>query len=256
MLDIEVAVAKKQSNDISRKTKMGMLEKAEQGLYPSVAPIGYKNNRLTHLIEVDEERAPFIRKAFTLMASVSYSLAAIVKILNQEGFRGRKGYRVGKSAVEKIVKNPIYYGAFRWQGRLRDGSHPPLISKDLFDKACAAPHGNARPYINRRGFAFNLLTCGDCGCKVLGEEKKKRFVYYHCTFSKGRHNGWGYVPERKIARLFEPAVKAVTLDEEIVEWLEDALKESDKSSRRASENRLNSLQNDLARVKPEALSAL
>jgi len=92
MLDIEVAVAKKQSNDISRKTKMGMLEKAEQGLYPSVAPIGYKNNRLTHLIEVDEERALFIRKAFTLMASGSYSLAAIVKILNQEGFRGRKGY--------------------------------------------------------------------------------------------------------------------------------------------------------------------
>jgi site-specific DNA recombinase len=249
MLDIEVAVAKKQSNDISRKTKMGMLEKAEQGLYPSVAPIGYKNNRLTHLIEVDEEKAPFIRKAFTLMASGSYSLAAIVKILNQEGLRGRKGYRVGKSAIEKILKNPIYYGAFRWQGRLRDGSHPQLVSKDLFDKACAVLHGNARPYTNRRGFAFNnLLTCGDCGCKVLGEEKKKRFVYYHCTFSKGRHNGRGYVPEREITRLFEPAVKAVTLDEEIVEWLQDALKESDKSSRRLSENRLNSLQNDLARA--------
>ena len=41
-------------------------------------------------------------------------------------------------------------------------------------------------------------------------------------------------------------MKAVTLDEEIVEWLEDALKESDKSSRRLSDNRLNSLQNDLA----------
>lgn len=93
-------------------------------------------------------------------------------------------------------------------------------------------------------------------CKVLGEEKKKRFVYYHCTFSKGRHNGWGYVPEREVARLFEPTVKAVTLDEEIVEWLQDALKESDKSSRRLSENRLNSLQIDLARVNPEALSAL
>jgi hypothetical protein len=51
MLDIEVAVAKKQSNDISRKAKMGMLEKAEQGLYPSVTPIGYKNNRLTYLID-------------------------------------------------------------------------------------------------------------------------------------------------------------------------------------------------------------
>ena len=257
MLDIEVAVAKKQSNDISRKTKMGMLEKAEQGLYPSVAPIGYKNNRLTHLIEVDEERAPFIRNAFTLMASGSYSLAAIAKVLNQEGFRGRKGNPIGKSAIEKILKNPIYYGAFRWQGQLRDGSHPPLVSKELFDKAYAALHGNARPYTNRRGFAFNnILTCGNCGCKVLGEEKKKRFVYYHCTFSKGRHDGRGYVPEKQLAHLFEPAVKAVTLDEEIVEWLKDALRESDKSNRRLSENRLNSLQNELAKVSSEALTAL
>jgi site-specific DNA recombinase len=200
MLDIEVAVAKKQSNDISRKTKMGMLEKAEQGLYPSVAPIGYKNNRLTHLIEGDEDEAKalFIRKVFTLMASGSYSLAAIGKILNQEGFRGRKGYRVGKSAIEKILKNPIYYGAFRWQERLRDGSHPPLISKDLFDKACAALHGNARPYTNRRGFAFNnLLTCGDCGCKVLGEEKKEKVCLLPLHFFKRKAQRLGLCSRKR-----------------------------------------------------------
>ena len=127
-----------------------------------------------------------------------------------------------------------YYGAFRWQGRLRHGSHPPLISKDLFDKACAALHGNARPYTNRRGFALTTFSPAE----IVGA----RF------WAKGRHNGWGYVPEKEIARLFEPAVKAVTLDEEVVEWLEDALKESDKSSCRLSENRLNSLQNDLAKV--------
>jgi site-specific DNA recombinase len=202
MLDIEVAVAKKQSNDISRKTKMGMLEKAEQGLYPSVAPVGYQNNRLTHLIEVDEERAPFIRNAFTLMASGSYSLASIAKKLSEEGFRGRKGYCIGKSAIEKVLKNPIYYGAFRWQGELRDGSHTPLISKELFDRASAALHGNGRPYISNRGFAFNnLLTCGKCGCKVLGEEKKGKYVYYHCSFSKGRHDGSGYVPQTRLVGL-------------------------------------------------------
>src|SRR3989338_9108200 len=61
MLDIEVAVAKKMSNDISRKTHMGLLEKAEQGLFPSYAPLGYKNNPLTHLVDVDERQAPFIK---------------------------------------------------------------------------------------------------------------------------------------------------------------------------------------------------
>ncbi len=84
----------------------------------------------------------------------------------------------------------------------------------------ALPYTATRVPTHRRGFAFNdLLTCGDCGCKVLGEEKKKRFVYYHCAFSKGRHNGWGYVPEREIARFSEPAVKAVTFDEEVVDFM-------------------------------------
>lgn len=110
-------------------------------------------------------------------------------------------------------------------------------------------HGKGRPYTNRCGYAFNnLVTCGKCGCKVLGEIKKKRFVYYHCTFSKGRHDGWGYVPENRIARLFESPVKAVTLDDETVEWLKDALKESDKTSQHLRGNRLNSLEKELDKV--------
>jgi len=46
MFDIEVAVAKKQSNDISRKTKMGMIEKAEQGISNNIRRYNqpYANN--------------------------------------------------------------------------------------------------------------------------------------------------------------------------------------------------------------------
>lgn len=249
MFDIEVAVAKKMSNDISRKTKMGQNEKAEQGHYPSVAPLGYQNNLLTHLIEIDKDRAPFIRKAFTLMASGSFSLAMIADTLHKEGFRGKRGHRVGKSVIDVVLKNPIYYGAFRWHGALHQGSHDPIITKELFDKAQAVIRGKGRPMPTRKGFAFNnLMLCGKCGCKVLGEIKKKRFVYYHCSFSKGRHNGWGYVPENRVAHLFEPQVKSVTLDRETVDWLKEALKESDKTGQHLRENRLNTLEKELDRV--------
>jgi hypothetical protein len=76
----------------------------------------------------------------------------------------------------------------------------------------------------------------------LGRRKKETVCVLPLHFFKRQTQRLGYVPEREIARLFEPTVKAVSLDEEIVEWLEDALKESDKSSRSLSENRLNSLQ--------------
>jgi site-specific DNA recombinase len=34
----------------------------------------------------------------------------------------------------------------------------------------------------RRDFAFSgLIACHACGCAVVGEIKKERYVYYHCT---------------------------------------------------------------------------
>ena len=31
-------------------------------------------------------------------------------------------------------------------------------------------------------FAFSqLITCGHCGCSLVGEIKKGHYVYYHCT---------------------------------------------------------------------------
>jgi len=94
-----------------------MLEKAEQGLYPSKAPLGYRNNKNTRLIEIDEEAAPFIKRAFSLMASGSYSLDMIAEKLYEEGLRSKGGYRIGKSMLHYLLKNPIYYGAFVWRGK-------------------------------------------------------------------------------------------------------------------------------------------
>ncbi|MGB8656637.1 MAG: recombinase family protein [Candidatus Zixiibacteriota bacterium] len=92
MFDIEVAVAKKMSNDISRKTQMGMLEKAEQGLYPGPAPLGYRNNKFNHLIDIEEESAPFVKRAFSLMATGLYSLSMARDKLYGEGLRSKQGF--------------------------------------------------------------------------------------------------------------------------------------------------------------------
>lgn len=135
MLDIEVAVAKKMSNDISRRAKMGMQEKAEQGIYPSHAPLGYENNPITRLIDVDEEIAPYVVRAFSLIASGAYSLQMVAVILYNEGLRSKKGASIWVSCIYKMLKNPIYYGVIRWNGKLYKGTLVPLISKELFDKA-------------------------------------------------------------------------------------------------------------------------
>ena len=249
MLDIEVAVAKKMSNDISRKTQMGMLEKAEQGLYPSSAPLGYINNALTKLLEVDTERAPHIKRTFELIAYEKHSLSMVSAKLYKEGFRSAKGYQVNKSSISHLLNNPIYYGAFRWKGKIYQGSHEPIVSKELFDKTHEAISGPSRPSANKNGFPFNnLITCGMCDCKVLGERKKEKYIYYHCTFSKGRHKGKHYISQDNLSAMFEPIIKQVTLPKELTEWLKEALREHSKSTHKLQENRLHSLEKQHERV--------
>src|SRR6266478_4966998 len=79
MHDIHVAVAKHYIENLKEEVKKGMREKAEQGLYPGRAPFGYRNNPLTRAVDVDEQRAPILRRIFELYATGSHSLTSLRK---------------------------------------------------------------------------------------------------------------------------------------------------------------------------------
>lgn len=250
MLDIEVAVAKKMSNDISRKTKMGMLEKAEQGIYPSNAPLGYKNNRLTRQLEIDKNQAPFIRETFELMATGNYSVQMLANRLNATGFKSHYAPKIWKSTLTKVLRNPFYYGVFLWKEKQYQGTHEPLISKTTFDNVQLALSGKRLPFINKRHFPFNnLILCGDCGCKVLGEEKTKpngrKYIYYHCTFSKGRHYDKHYIPQNRLLKMFDEPVRRIRPSMEFVDWIKEGLEIRAKNGLQSQENRLLTLQRQL-----------
>jgi len=251
LLDIDVAVAKKWSNDISRKARMGMLEKAEQGEYPSASPIGYVNNKQTHTIEIDPERAPFIKTAFLEMATGNYSLSTLSDKLYKEGFRSRNGLEVIKPTLSKILNNPFYYGSFLWKGKLYRGIHESIITKQQFDNVQSVLSGKGHSYqVSKNRFAFNnLLRCGECGCKVLGEIKKRKYIYYHCTFSKGRHPGENnYTKEDRIAMLFEDSVRRIAISNEKVEWAKHILAESNGSHLKAQKQKTSALLTQKARL--------
>jgi site-specific DNA recombinase len=51
-----------------------MREKAEQGHWPTVAPVGYQNNLETKRIEVDPARGPLVAQIFEWYATGEVSL--------------------------------------------------------------------------------------------------------------------------------------------------------------------------------------
>jgi site-specific DNA recombinase len=41
--------------------------------------------------------------------------------------------------------------------------------------------------VTKHEFTFSgLVHCGHCGCALVGEKKKGKCVYYHCTGNKGK----------------------------------------------------------------------
>jgi site-specific DNA recombinase len=88
MHDIHVAVAKHYVENLRDEVKKGMREKAEQGIYPGRAPFGYRNNRLTRSIDIDENNAPILKRLFELYATGRHSLISLRRtILEEFGMR-------------------------------------------------------------------------------------------------------------------------------------------------------------------------
>ncbi len=246
---IKVLMAKNYIDNLSEETRKGMLEKAEQGIYPSFAPLGYINVQCgdKRYIQPDPELAPLIRQLFEWYATGNHSLLELARKANIEGLSYRKtGNKVGKSTVHKILNSPIYYGNFDWAGKRYRGIHEPIITRELFDRVqeVFAGKGHCRTRPHKHQWAFQgLVFCGHCGCALTAEIKKGRYVYYHCTGHKGKCPE-KYVREEEMAQQFGEALRAIQMDREVLEWVVTALKESHGDEKRYHDEMIGKLQKE------------
>jgi hypothetical protein len=134
MHGIQVLMAKNYVDNLSEEVRKGLREKAEQGDWPSVAPIGYVNNLATHRIDIDPIRGPIVSQLFDRYATGQVSLHGLARGVTAAGLTlPRSGRPLLKGEIHRILQNPIDYGDFRWLGKLYQGSHDPLVSRDLFE---------------------------------------------------------------------------------------------------------------------------
>ncbi len=184
-----------------------------------------------------------MKKLFELYATGSYSLKDIAGYANKEGLRNKKGNKFAKCTIHKTLKNPIYYGYFRWNNILYKGKHPSIVSKELFDSVQLSFDGHNRPKNPKKHkFTFSgLLTCGKCGCAITSEIKKDKYIYYHCTRYKG-NCGNKSIREEALIDKFGDVIKKVKIDSNILDWLKEALKESHKNEKEYHNHQIENLQ--------------
>ena len=230
MMDVEVAASKKLSNYIAYKTRMGMEEKAEQGIYPGNAPLGYINvttKEKESIIEADPINAPLVTELFEYASTGKYSLEELEEIFYGKGLRTKsRGNRVSLKSISKMLHSPFYYGVFKWGKKLYQGTHTPLVSKAVWDKTQEALAAKAHRYDTRHNYPFNrLITCEHCGHYILGAKAKHKYLYYRCAHYNKDHKKSGYLTEARLAEQLADTIQDIELPKEVVELLCKGLKQ-------------------------------
>ncbi len=182
--DIQAMVAADYIRNLREEVLKGMYGRLKQGLYPWEAPIGYRNCGAGKPKEIDPVQGPLVRQAFELYATGDYSFEELRVEMDKRGLRGRNGCRVSKNTFTSLLNNPFYYGLIHIarNNRTFEGIHPPLITKQLFDRAQEMLRGSrlSGSKAKNRLLFRRLIRCQQCGLRLIGERQKGRYVYYRC----------------------------------------------------------------------------
>jgi site-specific DNA recombinase len=251
---IKVLMAKNYIDNLSEEARKGMQEKAEQGIWPSMAPVGYLNvvgpdGRKT--IAPDPQAAPVIAHLFGWYATGTLSIREAAKKARSAGLvHRRSGKAVTSSSLHAILRNRIYTGEFEWNGHLYRGKYQALITRELFERVQGVLDGRQAKKTRRakHDFAFSgLISCGHCGCAMVGEIQKGRYVYYHCTGFKGKC-GDPYVREEVLEEKFSGLLERLKFDSAVFELLKEGLRTSHVDQRKEHDDAIVRLRTEYDRL--------
>lgn len=215
LLMILCSQAKLENDNKGLNVQRGLRTKCAMGWRPSIAPLGYLNQKgdahVDELIILDLERSSFVTQMFERMANQGHSGRAIKNWLDRIGFETRNGNKIPLSKVYSTLKNPFYYGEFEFpvgSGTWYQGKHKPLVTKELFDKVQEVLQVVPKGYKNKTFPFKRIFKCGGCGGNVTAEEKLRKLrrggytkhVYYHCGRSINYECNQPYITEADLIK--------------------------------------------------------
>ena len=103
-----------------------------------------------------------------------------------------------------------------WGGVKYKGKHEPLIDAATFDRVQRVFASHNKPKYRKHDFAFaGLLTCAHDGCTVTTELHKGKYVYYRCSFGRGKCD-LPYMPEQRVSEALGDVLKNIYVPDHVV----------------------------------------
>ena len=261
IMSIENGMATSFVQDLSRNVKRGMQGKVDRGGFPGSAPIGYKNNLATHEIEPHPDTFPIVEQAWRLLLSRQFSIAEIHRELVKLGLKGmfknNRNRPVSKSVVYSFLRNRFYTGQFEYKGQIYQGNHEPMITVAEFNEAQSILSKAPVTRPKRLEFSFaGSLTCGKCGCAVVGESKRKHYkgtgksvvyTYYHCSGAKGCMRT--SISESDLFEKVANVHDRLDIDGDFIEWCKTSLQRSLEHDASIRARSLEEFKSELTRIR-------
>jgi len=257
-------------NSIVDRAKMGMLQRAKQGLFNGGRVLGYES--INKELIVNEEEAHVIRLIFDY-AEQDLGYKAIVSRINTMGYKTKRGADFSTNTIKTILDNPIYVGKIRfdmyqnWAEKHRkgknedyilvDGKHEPIITQKQWEhvqqirkKRSIRPAQSNQPYILN-----GLIRCPKCGYGMVSGSSKgakgKKYRYYVCGLfhNKGSRACSAHSIRADLAeqQVFEQ-LKRIASEPYVLKRVIDKINQKRSQAKEPINNEINLLESKLKKV--------
>lgn len=266
---------------LSGEVFRGMSEKAMKGGYQARPPLGYQIVSKGEPPVIVPEEAKVVEYIFDKYVNAHSGIFDIARNLNTLGAKTSHGKPFERRSVEYILQNPTYCGKIRWNRTLNatneikpkeewiltQGTHPAIISEEMFDAAQERfkneyhPTG-ARPSSTYRHWLSGIMKCPACGRTMIAKavtDKRyhKQYCYFTCYgYSKGKCLAKNSISSKKLEPVVIAGIKAATLSNDLSFAIKNPIPVEDKSELKILEGLLAKMESKEKRIKDAYMNGI
>ena len=202
---IHALLSQRYISNLSKEVMKGLVERGHKALFNGgCCGLGY--TIVDGRYEIIESEAIIVRTIFELAAN-GYGYNKILTILNEKGYKTKRGNPFGKNSLYEILHSEKYKGVYTYNKaprRNRNGKRnmhaskseseiiripdaiPKIVSEELWNRANVAKSISSKLSTNAKStyMLSGLLTCGICNAKLSGNRRHgstKIYNTYRCN---------------------------------------------------------------------------
>jgi DNA invertase Pin-like site-specific DNA recombinase len=197
------------SVSLSFWTKMGLREKARQGLLTGTLPWGIVKGQDDAIPVPDIEKAPLVLRIFEMYATGQHTDRTLAEWLNIQGQLTTRGRQFGSDTVREMLCNASYCGYVsgrRDKSKAIKGLHEAIVPEELFDRVQLMRRERARTLHpgrpSPRYVLRGLARCKRCHARMQGSigGRDSKARYYCATRRSNRSCDQPIAAAEKIER--------------------------------------------------------